>query len=81
MFHPLSQLEGFLEPEIQNQDMENISLPHTCPRCGITAYTLPQLEELFGYRNVPRGSDGQKRITVVHSWCRECRKLSAKKHA
>lgn len=75
-----SQLDGTLKTQITKEGVENITLPHSCPRCGVTAYTLPQLEDLFGYRNVPRGAD-RHRITIVQSWCRECRKLSAMKQA
>ena len=81
MLHVNPQLNGTLSPTPQKQDVENISLPHVCPRCGVTAYTLSQLEVLFGYRNVPRGPNGERRITIVQSWCRECRKRSAMKQA
>lgn len=45
-----------------------ITLPHVCPKCKTTkANTYQELDKLFGFRNMPKGTRNQ-------SWCRECRK-------
>ncbi|SNV32553.1 Uncharacterised protein [Actinobacillus suis] len=44
-----------------------VNLPHTCPKCkSVTAKTHQELEQKFGFRNVPNGATNQ-------SWCRSCR--------
>lgn len=48
----------------------SVNLPHTCPHCKKTiARTYKELDEKFGFRNIPNGTTNQ-------SWCRECRKNS-----
>lgn len=50
-----------------------IALPHKCPNKNCThnteANSHKELDEKFGYRNMPNGVRSQ-------SWCRECRKKS-----
>ena len=44
-----------------------INLPHSCPKCNNkTANSYQELDELFGFRNMPKGARNQ-------SWCRDCR--------
>jgi predicted nucleic-acid-binding Zn-ribbon protein len=43
-----------------------ISLPHKCPKCGVTARTAAELETIFGYRNLKGGATNQ-------SQCKKCR--------
>jgi len=52
-----------------------ITLPHICPNCKIVkATTYQEVEEKFGFRNMDN-----KNYIRNQSWCRECRKKSAKK--
>tara|TARA_A200000113_G_C8844649_1_gene348148 strand:- start:13 stop:258 length:246 start_codon:yes stop_codon:yes gene_type:complete len=48
-----------------------IALPHKCPNKNCThnteANSHKELDEKFGYRNMPNGVRSQ-------SWCRDCRK-------
>ena len=45
----------------------SIRLPHTCPKCKKeTAHTHQELDEKFGFRNLPSGASNQ-------SWCKKCR--------
>ncbi|HDR0682233.1 hypothetical protein [Pasteurella multocida] len=47
-----------------------LNLPHTCPNCKkVTAKNYQELDEKFGFRNVPNGTTNQ-------SWCRDCRSKS-----
>lgn len=46
---------------------------HTCPNCKKTASNYQEMEEIFGFRNVPQGITNQ-------SWCRDCRKSKNNKH-
>jgi hypothetical protein len=51
-----------------------ITLLHTCPKCRlVTATTYQELDEKFGFRNMNKNSMRNQ------SYCRECRKKSAKK--
>ena len=51
-----------------------ITLPHICPKCGVTkANTYQELDEKFGFRNM--GADSMRN----QSWCRKCRSKSSKK--
>jgi len=43
-----------------------INLPHSCPKCGITAKTAVELAEIFGYRTVNGNVTNQ-------SQCKKCR--------
>lgn len=44
-----------------------LKLPHTCPKCKkVVAHTYQELDDKFGFRNVPTGTTNQ-------SWCRTCR--------
>lgn len=43
-----------------------ITLPHKCPKCGVTARTAAELETIFGYRNLKGGATNQ-------SQCKKCR--------
>lgn len=43
-----------------------IKLPHSCPKCGKTAKTTKELEELFGFRQKDGGVTNQ-------SQCKDCR--------
>ncbi len=43
-----------------------INLPHRCPKCGKTANTSQELEELFGFRQQNGGVTNQ-------SQCKKCR--------
>lgn len=67
-----NMLDKIPNPDLENLDLKNITLPHTCPNCKIVAHTLPELEKLFGYRNVPRGPNGE-RVVNKQSWCKKCR--------
>ena len=75
--HPISisDLKNFLGVNIPSSNKkitpfahggQVIKLPHACPKCGLRADTYRDLEELFGFRNIPSGVRAQ-------SWCRECR--------
>ncbi|MGI0101701.1 MAG: hypothetical protein ACREA7_03790 [Nitrosotalea sp.] len=46
--------------------------PATCPHCGISSSGLVSIQSIFGMRNMDNGT------LRVQSWCRECRKFSAK---
>lgn len=44
-----------------------IKLPDTCPKCGETAKTAPELEQKFGFRTTsPNTATNQ-------SYCKKCR--------
>ncbi|WP_192930260.1 hypothetical protein [Alkaliphilus pronyensis] len=45
----------------------SIKLPHTCPKCGKTAYTKEELERYFGFRQM------NPTTLTNQSWCKECR--------
>lgn len=44
-----------------------ITLPHTCPKCGVVAKTEPELQEIFGYRTEEDGG------VTNQSQCKKCR--------
>lgn len=47
-------------------------LPHVCPKTGVTATTLEEADELFGWRKVGEYDDGTPKY-IVQSWCRKAR--------
>jgi len=57
----LAEIKQRLEPR------NNISLPHKCPQCSISASSFEEIDDLFGLRNI------QGRISS-QSWCRNCRR-------
>jgi len=48
-----------------------ITLPHTCPKCGVVAKTEAELVQIFGYRTKDGGVTNQ-------SHCRKCRWYKAR---
>ncbi|WP_158653840.1 hypothetical protein [Helicobacter cetorum] len=53
---------------------KQISLPHTCPHCGVVAFTEEEIEKIFGTRIMKYESG--KKIEREQSWCKKCRSHS-----
>ena len=51
----------------------------TCPRCGVEAGNIRQVEEIFGWRKVPAKKAESGFVYKPQSCCRSCRSAASRK--
>ena len=52
--------------------------PTSCPPCGKKASRIDSIQSMFGFRKMKSNLWHEEYVIRVQSWCRECRKKSAK---